>query len=234
MRRIAITTLAILLTSPFALAQELTPIVPPGQKKQAELSSRYLGYSMGMELGRQGFTAEDVRQAEFIKGFLTALAGDDLAVKQPEVQAAMEALGAKIQMRLQKAAADNEKAASRFLESNQAKDGVQATESGLQYKVITSGSGAKPTAADTVRVHYEGKLLSGKVFDSSIARGEPAEFPVTGVIPGWTEALMRMRVGDKWQLFIPPALAYGQGGSLPRIGPNSLLTFEIELIEIKK
>jgi FKBP-type peptidyl-prolyl cis-trans isomerase len=110
---------------------------------------------------------------------------------------------------------------------------VQTTKSGLQYLSLQAGKGKTPTLTSTVKVHYEGKLLSGKVFDSSIARGEPIEFPVNGVIPGWTEALQRMKVGDKWKLFIPPGLAYGERGAGADIGPNELLVFEVELLDVK-
>ncbi|MEZ6078433.1 MAG: FKBP-type peptidyl-prolyl cis-trans isomerase [Pirellulaceae bacterium] len=110
---------------------------------------------------------------------------------------------------------------------------MQVTESGLQYQVIKSGSGASPTAESKVSVHYEGKLVSGDIFDSSIQRGEPAAFGVSQVIPGWTEALLRMKVGDKWKLFIPPNLAYGDRGSPPVIGPNEALIFEVELLEVR-
>lgn len=125
-------------------------------------------------------------------------------------------------------------AANAFLAENAKKDGVSATESGLQYQVITKaeGDGASPTAANTVKVHYAGTLVNGTEFDSSYARGEPIEFPLGGVIPGWTEGLQLMNVGDKYRLFIPPALAYGAGGAGP-IGPNEALIFEVELLDVK-
>ena len=119
-----------------------------------------------------------------------------------------------------------------FLQANRKQAGVVETESGLQYKVIKQGSGPSPTLADTVRTHYVGTLLDGTEFDSSYRSGRPVEFPVGAVIPGWTEALQKMRVGDKWQLFIPPDLAYGSNPPGPPIEPNHLLVFEIELIEI--
>src|SRR6202041_2945672 len=117
----------------------------------------------------------------------------------------------------------------KFLAENKTKEGVKTTDSGLQYKVLTEGSGKSPTASDTVVCHYRGTLLDGTEFDSSYKRGQPATFPVSGVIKGWTEAVQLMPVGSKWQLFIPPDLAYGDRGQGP-IGPNSTLIFEVELL----
>jgi FKBP-type peptidyl-prolyl cis-trans isomerase FkpA len=121
---------------------------------------------------------------------------------------------------------------SAYLEANKAKEGVTVTESGLQYRVITEGTGVKPKATDTVTVHYSGKLLDGTEFDSSYSRNEPVNFPVNGVIAGWTEALLLMPQGSKWELVIPSDLAYGPGGNGP-IPPNSVLVFEVELLEVK-
>lgn len=123
---------------------------------------------------------------------------------------------------------------SAFLEENKAREGVVVTESGLQYEVLTEGTGAKPTAEDRVRVHYHGTLIDGTVFDSSVDRGEPAVFGVGQVIRGWTEALQLMPVGSKWKLYIPSELAYGPRAAGPDIGPNSTLIFEVELLEIVK
>jgi FKBP-type peptidyl-prolyl cis-trans isomerase FklB len=122
----------------------------------------------------------------------------------------------------------------KFLEENKKAEGVVTLPSGLQYKVLKAGTGATPTAKDTVRTHYEGKLIDGTVFDSSLKRNEPAEFPVEGVIAGWTEALQKMKVGDKWQLFIPSELAYGEAGAGGVIPPHATLIFEIELLDIPK
>ena len=123
-------------------------------------------------------------------------------------------------------------AGEKFLAENKTREGVVTLESGLQYKILNEGSGAKPTANDTVKCHYEGRLINGQVFDSSIRRGEPAEFPVGGVIAGWVEALQLMSVGSKWQLYIPSELAYGQHGAGAAIGPNETLIFDVELLEI--
>jgi FKBP-type peptidyl-prolyl cis-trans isomerase len=126
----------------------------------------------------------------------------------------------------------NLEAGNKFLEENKAREGVTTTESGLQYEVLTEGTGAKPTAADQVRVHYHGTLIDGTVFDSSVDRGEPAVFGVGQVIPGWTEALQLMPVGSKWKVYLPSDIAYGERGAGGDIGPNSALIFEVELLEI--
>ena len=129
----------------------------------------------------------------------------------------------------------NLKEGKTFLEANAKKEGVKTTATGLQYKVLKSGAGASPQKTDTVKVHYHGTLIDGTVFDSSVQRGEPITFPVSDVIPGWTEALQLMKVGDKWQLFIPSSLAYGeQSPPGSKIGPNSTLLFEVELLGIEK
>ena len=123
--------------------------------------------------------------------------------------------------------------AKQFLEANAAREGVTTTESGLQYEVLEAGSGARPSAQSTVVTHYHGTLVDGTVFDSSLDRGEPAEFGVTQVIPAWTEALLLMSVGDKWRIACPPVLAYGEQGAGDSIPPNTALVFEIHLIEVK-
>jgi FKBP-type peptidyl-prolyl cis-trans isomerase len=127
----------------------------------------------------------------------------------------------------------NQKAGAEFLAANEKKPGVKKTASGLQYKSIKEGTGPVPTTNDTVIVHYKGTLIDGKEFDSSYKRNEPATFPVTGVIKGWTEALTHMKVGSKWELYIPSELAYGERGRGAQIGPNSTLVFEVELVGIK-
>ncbi|MCA9127049.1 MAG: FKBP-type peptidyl-prolyl cis-trans isomerase, partial [Planctomycetales bacterium] len=215
------------------IAQQLTPIVPLGTKKVNDNASYGIGYNVGMDLAGGGLAAEDIERADFLMGLMDALAGEKPAVQPQAIQAAMQALTQKIIARREKAGAENKAVADKFLAENKTKNGVTTLDSGLQYQVLKSGNGATPSAANTVSVHYEGKLLNGSVFDSSIG-GSPAEFPVTRVIPGWTQALMRMKVGDKWKLFIPPDLAYGleppPGSS---IGINELLLFEVELLEVK-
>ena len=127
----------------------------------------------------------------------------------------------------------NKKEGEAFLAENKKKEGVKTLASGLQYKVIKEGTGKTPKATDKVSTHYQGTLIDGTEFDSSYKRGEPATFPVNGVIPGWTEALQLMKVGSKWQLFVPSKLAYGEKGAGPIIGPNAVLIFTVELLAIK-
>lgn len=236
MRRFGLTilTLAVVLQPCISFAQEITPIIPPGGKKIGDVASYGIGYNVGMDISQGGITAKDVVGTDFLAGLLDALSGKSPTVQPQAIQAAMQVLGQKITARKQAEGAQNQAAADKFLEANKKKDGIQTMPSGLQYQVIKAGSGETPTTANTVSVHYEGKLLNGKVFDSSIARGEPATFPVTGVIQGWTQALLRMKVGDKWKLFVPPNLAYGEnprpGGE---IGVNEMLIFEVELLEVK-
>ena len=128
----------------------------------------------------------------------------------------------------------NKKEGEAFLAANKSKDGVKTLPSGLQYKVIKSGTGATPGPTDVVQAHYKGTLLDGTVFDSSYDRGKPETFPVNGVIPGWTEALQLMKVGDKWELFVPANLAYKETGAGSDIGPNAVLLFDVELLDVGK
>ncbi len=132
---------------------------------------------------------------------------------------------------MERAASSNEDKGRKFLEENAGKDGVMTTESGLQYKILKEGSGNTPNSQSEVTVHYEGRLIDGTVFDSSIQRGQPVTFPLGGVIPGWTEALQMMKKGAKWQLFIPSNLAYGPRGAGNLIGPNETLIFDVELLD---
>jgi FKBP-type peptidyl-prolyl cis-trans isomerase FklB len=189
-----------------------------------------IGYNMGSGLGRD--KAITVDQAALVAGIADGLAKAKTRVPEPEIEAAFTALRQKV-MAVQAAEGEKQLAAGKaYLETNKAKPGVKVTASGLQYEVLKSGSGLKPTTSNTVKVHYHGTLIDGTVFDSSVERKEPIEFPVTGVIPGWVEALQLMSVGDKWKLTIPSNIAYGpqRKGDIP---PNSVLIFEVELLEIK-
>lgn len=213
-------------------AQEPIQIAPAG-KKVGDPASYGIGFELGSNLAQGGLSPEFVTTADLLAGIMDALGGKEPAVAADQIRASMEALGQKVQAKMAEAGKENLARSNKFLEENKKKEGIQTTASGLQYQVIKSGTGAVPTAQSTVTVHYEGKLISGKVFDSSIKRGEPAKFQVGQVIPGWTEAMQRMKVGDKWRLFIPPNLAYGERGAGADIGPNEALIFEVELIESK-
>ncbi len=151
---------------------------------------------------------------------------------EAELQAAFQVLQSKMQAAAEAAAAQAAQAGVDFLAENAKREGVITLESGLQYEVVTAGTGATPDASSTVRTHYEGTLISGEVFDSSYKRGQPAEFPVGGVIAGWTEALQLMQEGAKWRLYIPSELAYGARGAGNSIPPHSALIFDIELIKV--
>jgi FKBP-type peptidyl-prolyl cis-trans isomerase FklB len=211
-----------------AIGQELKPIVNlSGNAQVSDAASYGIGYEIGQNMSVAGITTEDIKQADLLAGLFDALTGKPPGVDQEALSKAMEAFGKRIVER--KMASDK-----KFFEENKKKDGVQVTKSGLQFQVIKAGNGATPTADSNVSVHYEGRLLNGSIFDSSIQRGQPASFGVGQVIPGWTEALLRMKVGDKWKLFIPPELAYGERGSPPVIGPNEPLVFEVELLEVKQ
>jgi FKBP-type peptidyl-prolyl cis-trans isomerase FklB len=169
----------------------------------------------------------------FLAGLEDSLAGRSTRLTDEQITAAMTAMRAAGEDRKVAEANANLEAGRAFLEENAAREGVVSLASGLQYEVIVEGDGPKPTAADTVTTHYHGTLPDGTVFDSSVDRGQPASFPVGGVIRGWVEALQLMPVGSKWRLYIPPELGYGTRGAGAKIGPNQVLIFEVELLEIQ-
>ena len=193
-----------------------------------------LGLEMGNNLKRQGI---DIDPTLLGQGIKDALAGGTPRLSEAEAREAVMKFQkdqmAK-QQEAQKAASAKAKAeGDAFLAANAKKDGVVTLPSGLQYKVITQGTGATPKASDTVSVHYRGRLVDGTEFDSSYKRNEPTSFPVGGVIPGWTEALQLMKVGSKWELYVPAKLAYGDRGAGGVIPPGATLIFEVELLSIK-
>ena len=210
------------------------PIVLTTDKAKASYA---LGQSMARNLQRGGLTTDDVDTAVMARGIRDALSNAKPALTDDQQKAALTTLASSAKTKLEaknKVAGEaNIKAGDAFLAANKTKDGVTTLPSGLQYKVITAGTGPKPTANDTVVCNYRGTLIDGKEFDASAKHGGPASFPVSGVIKGWTEALQLMPVGSKWQLFIPPDLAYGARGAGPDIGPNSTLVFDVELVSIK-
>lgn len=174
--------------------------------------------------------------AIFIRGMRDGFAGGKTLLTDDEAQAVMTEMQKQMheqqQAKMAQAAEADKKEGDAFLAANKDKEGVVTLPSGLQYKILTAGTGPKPTTSDSVVCNYRGTLINGTEFDSSYKRGQPATFPVTGVIKGWTEALQLMPVGSKWQLFIPPDLAYGDRGAGADIGPGSTLIFEIELLSI--
>lgn len=197
-----------------------------------------LSYSIGMNIGKSIKRDNvDVDPELLVRGIKDVLGGGTLLMTDQEAQSTLSALQDDLRKKQeqdkQQVAETNKKEGDAFLAANKTKDGVVVLPSGLQYKVLQEGKGPKPTAADTVTVNYRGTLVDGTEFDSSYKRGQPASFPVGGIIKGWTEALLLMPVGSKWQLFIPPDLAYGPRQAGPTIGPNSTLVFEVELLSIQ-
>jgi FKBP-type peptidyl-prolyl cis-trans isomerase FklB len=195
-------------------------------------------YALGMNLGANFHKQSvDVDPNLVAAGIRAAMAGGKTLLTEAEAQAALAEVQSELrkkQMEKAQVTGDaNKKEGDAFLEANKSKEGVTALPSGLQYKVLTAGTGPKPTASDSVVCNYRGTLINGKEFDSSYKRGQPATFPVSGVIKGWTEALQLMPVGSKWQLFIPSNLAYGERGAGGDIGPNATLIFEVELLSIQ-
>jgi len=196
-------------------------------QNEKEKLSYCLGVNIGMSLQSQGL--EDLDVKNFTEALNDVLSKAELKINAEEINNYLQAYFGKIQQEQQNKAVEEGK---KFLESNKKKTGVTTLESGLQYEVLTEGNGAKPKASDTVTTHYHGTLISGEVFDSSVERGQPASFPVNGVIAGWVEALKLMPVGSKWRLFVPSNLAYGERGAGQKIGPHTTLIFEVELISI--
>ncbi len=195
-------------------------------------------YAIGVNVGRDlKAKFPTINVAALIMGLQDGFSGQRLKLSDEQAQAAIDDFWKRTQAKQEAdqraAAARNREVGAAFLAQNSRKPGVKTLPSGLQYSVIKSGNGATPKVTDTVLTHYHGTLVDGTVFDSSVQRGEPLELQVNGVIRGWTEALQRMKVGDKWKLFIPSKLAYGSRGSAPVIGPDAVLIFEIELLDIR-
>jgi len=194
-----------------------------------------VSYGVGRQLGDQlrnnPFKEFDITAVQ--AGIADALAEADSQVSDEDLNEAFTVVSKKLQEVEQAAAKEASAEGEAFLLDNAKRDEVTVTESGLQYEVITTGEGEKPSAESTVSVHYHGTFANGDVFDSSVERGQPAEFPVNGVIPGWTEALQLMTEGSKWKLTIPYDLAYGERGSQGAIPPYATLVFDVELLSIK-
>ena len=228
----AITTaalaLGLLAGSAFAADTKMT------LKDNKDKVSYSIGLNIAKSMKQEGL---DINPDALAAAMKDVFAGAKPQLSEEEVQTVMQEfqkdMMAKRAKGQQEGLAKNKAEGEKFLADNKKKEGIKTTASGLQYKVIKDGTGKTPKATDTVSTHYRGTLISGKEFDSSYKRGEPAEFPVNGVIKGWTEALQLMKEGAKWQLFIPSDLAYGERGAGQDIGPNSTLIFDIELLKVK-
>jgi FKBP-type peptidyl-prolyl cis-trans isomerase FklB len=200
-------------------------------------TSYALGSNIGRQLSQEHITPDMIDPASLSRGLRDALLGNKSLLTDDQIKALLaqlqSSMNAKAQAASQAIGEENLKKGAEFLAENKTKAGVVTTPSGLQYKVLTMGTGPKPAASDTVVCDYSGTLIDGKEFDSSYKRGQSATFPVSGVIKGWTEALQMMPVGSKWELYIPPELAYGGRGAGADIGPNATLIFQVELHSIK-
>jgi FKBP-type peptidyl-prolyl cis-trans isomerase FklB len=198
-----------------------------------------LSYAIGLNFGKQ-FKSQniDINPAMLYEALKTVYGGTPAAMTDEEVMNTLQSFEKEMQEKMQgdakKAAEGNKEKGRAWLAENKKKAGVVELTSGLQYEVIKEGTGESPKATSTVTTHYTGTLIDGTVFDSSVERGQPAQFPVNGVIKGWTEALQLMKPGSKYKLYIPSDLAYGDGGSPPKIGPGETLIFEVELISVDK
>jgi FKBP-type peptidyl-prolyl cis-trans isomerase FklB len=219
-----------MLLASHAMAEEKVEL-----KTQKDKASYAIGLDMGNSLKKNEI---DVNPDILFRGIKDAMSGGKQLLTEQEIKDVITALQkdlqAKQQEKMKVLAEKNKKEGESFLAENKKKDGIITLASGLQYKIIKNGGGKMPKATDSVTVNYRGTLIDGSEFDSSIKRGQPATFQVSGVIPGWTEALQLMREGSKWQLFIPSNLAYGERGAGGTIGPNAVLIFEVELISINK
>lgn len=226
--------------APVILANAAAPSAAVSKNAPAITASsteiQKVGYSFGFLMGQSNKDAiNDLDTEAFVAGFRDGYAGQTGKLTEEQMQATLMAYkqrrDAEEMQAIAKMGEENSKAAAAFLAENAKKPNVITTASGLQYEVLTAGTGVSPKATDQVRVHYEGRMLDGTVFDSSIARDEPITFPLNQVIPGWTEGLQLMKEGGKTRLYIPSNLAYGESGA-GEIPPNSLLTFDVELIKV--
>ena len=235
---------------PAAPAKPKTPATKAGAAKAPAAGTAVLktkrdkfSYALGMNVGASLGTTLRKQSVDFdpnivAQGLKTSLAGGKTLMTQEEAQALLKEVQndmlKKQQEEMRVAGEANKKEGDAFLEANKGKEGVVTLPSGLEYKIMKEGNGPKPTATDSVVCNYRGTLINGTEFDSSYKRGQPATFPVNGVIKGWTEALQLMPVGSKWQLFVPSSLAYAERGAGGEIGPNATLIFEVELLSIQE
>lgn len=228
-RKVLITVLGLVFLAVQAYAEDATVLKTDKEKTNYAIGANIIG-----SIRQQGV---EIDLDLVIKGMRDAYSGGKMLLSEEEIRTGIDqyqiAVKQKRSQKMAKASEENRKAGEAFLAENGKKEGVVTLPSGLQYKILKAGSGKKPSDTDTVECNYRGTLINGTEFDSSIARGQPATFKVDGVIPGWTEALQLMKEGDKWQLFIPAELAYGERGAPPRIPPQSILVFEVELISVQ-
>ena len=223
--RLLIVTIAALSLASLSFGQDKAQL-----KDLKDKVSYSIGLNVGANFKKQG---QELNPDALLAGVKDALSGKTPALTENEQKETMEAWSKQMEDKQKVAGEKNAADATKFLAENKKKDGVKTTASGLQYKVTKEGTGAQPKETDTVTVNYRGTLINGTEFDSSYKRGQPATFPVNGVIKGWTEALQLMKTGSKYQLFIPADLAYGPRAAGPDITPNSALIFEVELLEVK-
>lgn len=223
--RLLIITIAVLSLASLSFGEDKAQL-----KDLKDKVSYSVGLNVGSNFKKQG---QELNPDALLAGLKDALSGKTPALTENELKETMEAWSKQMEDKQKVAGEKNAADATKFLAENKKKDGVKTTASGLQYKVMKDGAGAQPKETDTVTVNYRGTLINGTEFDSSYKRGQPATFPVNGVIKGWTEALQLMKPGSKYQLFIPADLAYGARAVGPDITPNSALIFEVELLEVK-
>ncbi len=216
----------------------LLPVYGSAQEEsRLDTEKKTYSYAFGLRIGEEllmQFNAENGFEMEaLLEGLVTSVSGKDRLLSDDEVESAIYKREQELIAMENRKALDKLEASKVFLEQNSAIEGVTVTESGLQYQELSAGEGDSPSLTDTVLVHYHGTLMDGAVFDSSYDRGQPVSFSLQSIIPGWQEALQLMKPGDKWRVALPPDLAYGSGGAGP-IGPNEVLLFDIELLEVDK
>lgn len=223
MRRL-VTVVALALAVPMAAAQE------PVLESDFQKFSYAMGYRLARDLMQQG--VNEIDPGALAAGVREAMAGESFRFSPEEIRAAMTAYRESVVEKRTRLAVENKDAGDAFLAANAKRDGVRELGNGVQYEILTAGSGEKPAADAKVKVHYTGTLIDGTEFDSSRARGEPTELSIGDVIPGWKQALTEMPVGSRWMVWIPPEQAYGVRGAGAVIGPNETLVFDIELLEV--
>ena len=204
------------------------------EKQSLKTQKERFSYIIGMDIG-QHFKSQsmDIDQAALARGIRDGLSGGKSVLTEQEMRETMTAFQKEMMAKRQALGEKNKKQGEAFLAENKKKPGVTTLPSGLQYKVLKAGTGRKPKLTDTVTVNYKGTFIDGTEFDSSYRRGKPATFPLSGIIPGWREALTLMQEGAKWEIYVPPNLAYGERGLAPNIGLNTTLIFQIELVSIQ-